>query len=281
MKKSTRILIAEDTLRIIGAGYYINAHGESVRIHDEQERCIAGSVHYTEEMLEEIKAKVSGILMQTSPTSSTQFDVRDCTTLEAASALVQQGVTDVLALNFASAKNPGGGFLSGAQAQEESLARSSGLYPCLLQYLEMYVINRQYTSCLYTDRMIYSPKVPVFKDDDGMLLEAPYLLSFITAPAVNAGVIRQNEPDQVSQIEPVMLSRIDKILSVAVRHGHKTLLLGAWGCGVFKNDPEDVAAYFAKHILHGRFANHFDHIVFAIKASDERFIAPFREHFLK
>jgi len=280
MKKSTRITIAEDTLRIVGAGFYVNTHGASVLIRHEQLRCVTNSIHYTEALLEEINAGVSATLSQASPVS-TVFNVWDCTTLEAASALVQQGVTDVLALNFASAKNPGGGFLNGAQAQEESLARSSGLYPSLVRHMEMYNTNRRYTSCLYTDQMIYSPKVPVFKNDDGTLLDAPYQLSFITAPAVNAGVIQQNEPDSLSQIEPVMLSRIDKLLSVAVLHGHKTLLLGAWGCGVFKNDPKDVAAYFAKHLLHGRFANYFDRVVFAVKASDERFIVPFREHFLK
>jgi len=72
-------------------------------------------------------------------------------------------------LNFASAKNPGGGFLGGGSAQEESLARSSGLFPCINQMQQMYETNRAYRSCLYTDHMIYSPRVPVFRDDEGYI----------------------------------------------------------------------------------------------------------------
>ena len=68
--------------------------------------------------------------------------------------------------------NPGGGFLSGSQAQEESLARATALYPCLAQMTEMYETNRQLNSPLFTDNMIYSPEVPVFRDDDDILLAA-------------------------------------------------------------------------------------------------------------
>lgn len=112
----------------------------------------------------------------------------------------------MLALNFASARHPGGGFLGGSQAQEESLARASGLSPCLNQFQEMYDTNQRFSSCLYTDHMIYAPDVPVFRDDDDRLLEEPFLVSILTAPAVNAGAVRRNEPHHVQHIEPVMLA---------------------------------------------------------------------------
>ena len=70
---------------------------------------------------------------------------------------------DAACLVFASAKNPGGGFLSGAQAQEESIARSSALYPCQTAAGEFYSFHRRQGDLRYSDRVIYSPHVPVIR----------------------------------------------------------------------------------------------------------------------
>src|SRR5207253_843688 len=99
------------------------------------------------------------------------------TTLASARRLVAAGQRPA-ALNFASAKHPGGGFLNGALAQEESLARSSALYACLVGN-PMYTFHQAQSDALYTDYAIYSPDVPVFRGDDGALLPEPYLCSFI------------------------------------------------------------------------------------------------------
>jgi uncharacterized protein (TIGR02452 family) len=103
----------------------------------------------------------------------------------------------------------------------------------------------------------------VFRDDAGELLDRPYLAAFITAPAVNAGVVRSREPERVAEIETVMRRRVVRVLSLAERHGHRGLVLGAWGCGVFQNDPALIAELFAE-ALHTRFANRFAHVVFAV-----------------
>src|SRR4029077_4484905 len=96
------------------------------------------------------------------------------TTLAAARQLHEQyGPERIALLNFASARNPGGGFLSGSQAQEESLARASGLYASLSRMTDYYGANRRSKSALYTDHMVYSPLVPVFRDDDDRLLDEP------------------------------------------------------------------------------------------------------------
>jgi uncharacterized protein (TIGR02452 family) len=86
-----------------------------------------------------------------------------------------------VALNFASATSPGGGFLSGARAQEECLARCSGLYACLADN-PMYGFHRARRDALYSDYAVYSPDVPVFRSEDpaGTLLDEPWLCSFIT-----------------------------------------------------------------------------------------------------
>ena len=168
-------------------------------------------------------------------------------------------------LNFASARNPGGGFLAGAQAQEESLARSSGLYHSLLKCQSYYHYHRVHRSGLYSDRMIYSPHCPVFRNDDGALLEQPYFVVFITAPAPNAGAVQHNQPSLVAQIEGVLRERAAKLLGLAACHRREVLVLGAWGCGVFRNDPAMVAGIFSELIApNGRYWGRFRKVVFAV-----------------
>ncbi|MFN8419489.1 MAG: TIGR02452 family protein [Anaerolineae bacterium] len=140
-------------------------------------------------------------------------------------------------LNFASAKHPGGGFLGGAKAQEESLARSSGLYPSLLKCPAYYQHNRRRSNALYSDWMIYSPACPIWRRDDGSWLEMPYTVDFITSPAPNAGAVRVNSPADIPQIAPTLVDRSAKVLALAARWRCEALILGAWGCGVFRSDP--------------------------------------------
>jgi uncharacterized protein (TIGR02452 family) len=149
-----------------------------------------------------------------------------------------------VALNFASARNPGGGFLRGAKSQEEDLARASALHACLVTVPEFYAYHRDSDDLRYSDRVIYSPGVPVFRDDDGSLLEQPYGLSFLTAAAPNLGAIMRNRPEHAASVPTVLYGRAERVLRVAAAHGHRRIVLGAWGCGVFQNSPEVVAGAF-------------------------------------
>jgi uncharacterized protein (TIGR02452 family) len=167
---------------------------------------------------------------------------------------------DVAALVFASARSPGGGFLNGAQAQEESIARSSALYPCLLAAREFYSYHRAHAELTYSDRVIYSPRVPVFRDDRGELLSSPYEVSFLTAAAPNLGAIRRNQPDLVASVPAILRRRAGRVLEVAAAHGHRRLVLGAWGCGVFGNDPVVVARAFEEALRESP----FERVVFAV-----------------
>jgi uncharacterized protein (TIGR02452 family) len=92
--------------------------------------------------------------------------------------------------------------------------------------------------------VIYSPSVVVFRDGDGRLLEAPFTCSFLTAPAPNAGAVLQRDPTRGAELRRALQTRINKVLSVAAVLGYDAITLGAWGCGVFKNDPRDVAREF-------------------------------------
>lgn len=133
---------------------------------------------------------------------------------------------------------------------------------------------------MYTDYAIYSPEVPVFRDDDGTLLEEPYSCSFITCPAVYAKGLRRYDPGRLDEVPAVMRERILKVLAVAARHGHENLIVGDWGCGAFGNDSRVIAPLF-KEALTDQFRGVFSLVVFAITdwSPERRFIGPFEEVF--
>src|SRR6185503_561546 len=114
----------------------------------------------------------------------------------------------------------------------------------------------------YSDRVIYSPGVPVFREDKGTLLDEAYRTSFLTAAAPNLGAIAGNQAEDLPDVPAVLLRRATRVLTVAAAHGHRTLVLGAWGCGVFRNDAAVVADAFA-HAL--KSLPHFDFVVFAVR----------------
>ncbi|PQO25764.1 TIGR02452 family protein [Blastopirellula marina] len=130
--------------------------------------------------------------------------------------------------------------------------------------------------------MILSPNVPVFRADDGSLLGQPYLLSIVTSPAVNAGAVVENEPQLAAEIEPVMATRISKLLKLASAKGFQHLILGAWGCGVFRNDPAMIAQFFAEALKDGgAYEDQFASVTFAVMdgTDSESIIEPFRAQF--
>ncbi|MFE4171747.1 TIGR02452 family protein [Streptomyces sp. NPDC056909] len=185
--------------------------------------------------------------------------------LKAAGRLTAAGTGPVAVLNFSSARNPGGGYLNGAQAQEEALCRGSALYTTLLRVPEFYAHHRADRSPFYSDRVIHSPGVPVFRDDRGRLLGTPYHVGFLTSAAPNAGVIARRAPEQVHRIPAALASRAERVLETAAERGYRRLVLGAWGCGVFRNDPAAVAEAFRAPLTgDGRFADRFDEVVFAV-----------------
>ncbi|GAA4084327.1 TIGR02452 family protein [Streptomyces shaanxiensis] len=193
--------------------------------------------------------------------AETFFEVTGESSLEAARRLGG----DTAVLNFASARNPGGGYLNGAQAQEEALCRGSALYTCLLEAREFYDHHRAHRDPFYTDRVIHSPGVPVFRDDRGRLLDEPYTAGFLTAAAPNAGVVRRTTPQRTAELPQALAARAERVLETAAAHGYRRLVLGAWGCGVFQNDPAQVAGAFRALLgPGGRFAGAFEHVVFGI-----------------
>lgn len=202
----------------------------------------------------------------------TRVEVTNETTLGAAHRLSQAGQR-LLALNFANGIEPGGGFLSGARAQEECLCRSSALY-LTLRGDPMYDFHLQRPEPDSSSWCILSPDVPVFRSDSGAALEVPWSLDFITCAAPVASRIG------VERAAGLLRERIGRVLHVAHAHGYESLVLGAWGCGAFGCDPRLTAAAF-RDWLESSFAGAFDRVVFAITdwSPERRFLGPFAEAF--
>lgn len=178
---------------------------------------------------------------------------------------VAKNYSNVAVLNFASATNPGGGVLRGSNTQEECLCRCSTLYPCLENKKfdnDFYKYHKNRHDTMYTDRILYTKNVVVFKDDirePKMLPENEwYSVDVITCAAPN---LREVKNVNQNELLKLFKSRIQKILWVAIENGVDNIVLGAFGCGAFKNPPYLVARAFKEEVEKVR--NCFDNIVFA------------------
>jgi len=204
--------IARETVEIAERGSYRDPDGAEVRL--DVQPAIAGTRLYLPE--DELPAGAeAGAGAGAEPT----IEVTGESSLIAAKRLGG----DVAVLVFASARNPGGGFLNGAQAQEESLARGSALYPCLRAAGDFYAHHRATPELTYTDRVIYSPGVPVFRDDKGRLLTEAYPVTFLTSAAPNLAAIRRTQPELAAQVPAVLRRRARASADRARRVGMRGL----------------------------------------------------------
>lgn len=249
---------AQQILDLVKNGGYKTANETWVDIRELQEAASRGTELFHPDKLDALSQAPVG------SGNAPRLVVVDATTQDAARTMAAEPGGVVL-LNFASARNPGGGFLGGARAQEEEVCRCSGLYPLLLTQPKYYETNRAQRSALYTDYLIYSRDVPFFRTSaKADWLEQPFVASVITAPAPNAGAIMQNEPEAATKIKETFARRWRNVLLVAAARGHRHVLLGAWGCGAFRNDPEVAATTVREWLMAPRFGGCFDRVVFAI-----------------
>ena len=180
----------------------------------------------------------------------------------------------IAVLNFASATNPDGGVENGASAQEECLCRVSTLYPCLTEQKMrdcFYTPHRKNGNALHNDDIIYTPNVLVIKDDDHNLLSEPFSVDVISCAAPNLrekpnNAYNSGDGDKVQISDDELLAlhekRARKIFASAIANGVEILILGAFGCGAFQNDPHIVAQAY-KNVLPD-FVHYFHTIEFAI-----------------
>ncbi|MFJ4923342.1 TIGR02452 family protein [Streptomyces sp. NPDC088725] len=213
--------IAKETEDVVRAGKYLVGGGREVVIGPAVEAALSGTRMYGPE----------AVAVTPDGDRATAVEVTGESSLEAARRLTMAGKGAVAVLTFASARNPGGGYLNGAQAQEEALCRASALYATLRRAPEFYAHHRAERSPFYTDRVIHSPGVPVFRDDRGAFLATPYQVGFLTSPAPNAGVIRRRTPEEAHRVPAALDARAERVLETAAERGYRRLVLGGYSQG--------------------------------------------------
>ena len=223
ISRSRAAEIARETAQITRDGFYTDTEQIEHDIEKQIEEAVAKTRLYapdwTPQPLGESQDK-------------TRIEVTNETTFSAARRLFTNG-KNAASLNFASATNVGGGWLNGARAQEEYLCRNSVLAQCIGEKREFYWYHREHRAPRYSDMMLYSPDVAVIRDEHDNLC-APWPASVITAAAPNLG---HGMAIPLAELRELWRARIAHVFDIALANGHDSLVLGAWGCGAFHNDP--------------------------------------------
>ena len=168
-------------------------------------------------------------------------------------------------LNFASFTHPGGGFLKGATAQEESLCGASNLYSILSRHKDFYKKNKRFKNYgLYVNAGLYIPDVCFFKKKVDYYAQTT--CDVISCAAPNMRIADLHGIPENEELH-AMIQRIDFVLGMGFIHGVDHLILGAFGCGAFQNNAIDVAKTF-NILLHTKYENCFTKVTFAIPSDD-------------
>ena len=258
--KELRTKVFRNTVELATRGSYVTERGLSVELPDDAEM-MRNTVFYERE----IRLPDTGL-----GDEPTIVEVKNIDCLYAGVQLKEQGYNPAV-LNMASRRNPGGGVATGAAAQEETLFRRTNLFRSLYQfapYAEQYGIKRsqhQYP----LDRNfggIYTPDAIYFRESEQKgyaLMDEPVGLSFITVAGMNRPDLTTDGMIAAHHVEPIK-NKIRTIFRMGLVHGHDSLVLGALGCGAFRNPPRHVARLFHEVMDEPEFKNKFRRIVFAI-----------------
>lgn len=255
------VIIANETVKFINNGGYLN---------NKFNNDISKAKLYNPRELQELSVKI----INDSPNAKIFIYNQD--TCECAKRFIDIGSTCIL--NFASARHIGGGFLTGAMAQEEAICRNSTLYASINSESarEYYEYNNASPNELYSDYTIYSPCVEVIRDATGKLLDTPYTISAITSPAVNLNRVKNASHKEVSS---TMTNRAEYILKIAIHNQVDNIILGAWGCGVFGNSPKDISNMFKYLLFDKGYIKAFKNVSFAIYSRNLENYNAFEETF--
>ena len=194
------------------------------------------------------------------------------TAFDAARKLRNFGKTAVM--NFADPFIPGGTVKDGSLSREACLCRSSNLYPCLCRPEVLSGFYDKHHKCKdswYTDSLIYSPNVVVFKDD----APVPRLMEWnewIMVDVISAATPFCPADNYISKtvVKNVFIPRIRNMMEAAIDHDATTLIAGAFGCGPGGFSPEAVASAFLYLLRDEKYISEFNEIVFAIGTPDRK-----------
>lgn len=268
MTREDRAAIAKETMAITKQGFYINEKGKRVDLVAPGPRSIYAVDLYPPEKLQSIMDDDDGFFSQSfCMPSSHSFYLVDADSFEAVS------FENTLVMNFANAHHPGGGFLHGASAQEESLCRTSTLYASIgsKKASAMYQYNNDLRSPVDSDYMTISPNVLVFRDRACHLLDEPFHVAVATLAVPNKNGAAATVPQ--IELDNVMKHRLRRFLYAAARQQYRHLVLGAWGCGAFGHNPNRVATYFYELFFDEHLEEFFETVIFAVLGGGENYHA--------
>lgn len=265
--KELRAQEYRSTIEIVNQGYYTTEDGKRVTFPT------------LTRMEHETKFYKNELRVDNIPTheEETKIIVRNADCLEEGVRLCREDYNPAI-LNMASRRHPGGGVMLGAGAQEESLFRRTNLFRSLYQFTEYFINHvwyKKYITPVSTgeryplDRNfggIYTPGALLFHEDEQRgykLMESPEYLSFISVAGMNRPKIKDATHIADDLIEGTK-NKMRTILRIGLRHGHDSLVLGAFGCGAYRNPPSHIAKLFHEVFEEPEFKNKFRLISFAI-----------------
>ena len=258
--KELRAKEFRNTIEIVNQGHYVTENGEDYVFPDD-------SVMMHNTVFYECEISIGDIPQCKEPTI---VEVQNIDCLYAGVKLKERGYNPAV-LNMASRRNPGGGVATGAGAQEETLFRRTNLFRSLYQfapYAEQYGIKHSHHQYPLDRNFggVYTPDAIYFRESEQngyALLEKPVSLSFITVAGMNRPDLTTGGMIANHHVEPIK-NKIRSIFRIGLIHSHDSLVLGALGCGAFRNPPRHVARLFHEVMDEPEFKNKYRRIVFAI-----------------
>ena len=281
-RKQKNADIFRETTKYIKAGGYTTPSGKQIQFDDTR-------------MLQMGKCFHRELPVVSAPDvpggTKVMVESNDC--LVAAERLVKEGYSPAL-LNFASAGHPGGGVETGARAQEETICRRSTLTRSIYTFDPKYAAKYGYElqdgdhyPIVYDFCAVYSPHVTVFREGlDCLLMENPFDVAVVTCAALNLNgkYAIKLTPDGHMPKAAVDITRnkIRTVFRLGLIYGNDALVLGAFGCGAFKNPPAEIAKLFHEVMEEPEFKNKYRLITFSIiedHNSNNRNLRAFEEEF--
>lgn len=258
--KELRIKEFRNTIDIVIKGRYVTENGTYYSFPDDSDM-MCKTVFYEREIC--LPEAVQGC-------EQTIVEVQNIDCLYAGAQLKERGYNPAV-LNMASRRNPGGGVVTGAGAQEETLFRRTNLFRSLYQFAPfagMYGIKTSHHQYPLDRNFggVYTPEAIYFRESEQKgyaLLDNPVSLSFITVAGMNRPDLTAEGMIADHHVEPIK-NKIRTIFRIGLAHGHDSLVLGALGCGAFRNPPRHVARLFYEVMDELEFKNKYRRIVFAI-----------------
>lgn len=205
---------------------------------------------------ESVKYSFDLTIVPTKKYNRTEIMVEDIDSIDCGYKLLTHGFNPCV-LNLADDSFPGGCVDFGSGAQEESIFRRSNYFKSL--DIKFYPLGPNNIN----SQAIYSPGITIFKESENnnwKIILKPYQLDFIACPGIKFPILESGNFSKEDEL--TLENKIRLIFQIAYLNNHRSIVLGALGCGAWKCPANQVAKIFKKIIK--EWYGVFELIVFAI-----------------